>query len=190
MPSSVPADSLADHDALAAHERDKYERMWARPEYSVWSPGADSVAEAISLFRRPGSLYDFGSGKGIAVDKFRAAGYKATGIDHVKLTPDTVQACLWSLPDDLPCADFGFCADVMEHIPPERVRDVLFGISGLVDRAYFRIATVPDGMGRLIGETLHLTVQTADWWLEQVSAAFEGARIFDVRPGHVIVWAS
>ncbi|MGX9443864.1 hypothetical protein ACWX0K_14980 [Nitrobacteraceae bacterium UC4446_H13] len=165
--------------------------MWARPEYSIWSPGADSVAEAVSLFDRTGSLYDFGSGKGIAVAKFRDAGFAATGIDHVKLTPDTIRACLWSLPADLSVVDFGFCADVMEHIPLARVDDVLSGIAQHVSAAaYFRIATVPDAMGKLIGETLHLTVCPAEWWLARVSAVFNAARIVRVHPNHVVIMAA
>lgn len=184
----MPHPSL--NDPLADHERDKYERMWARSEYHICSPGELSAPDAMKVFGQPGTLIDFGCGDGKALRLFREAGYAAIGVDHVKLLPDTIQSCLWSLPADLPVVDFGYCADVMEHIPPERVKDVLFGISSLVDRAYFRIATVPDGMGRLIGETLHLTVQPAEWWLEQVFEAFEYARIFDVRPGHVVIWAS
>ena len=178
-------------DTLAEHERVKYERMWARPEYHVCSPGELSAPDAIQTFGRLGTVIDFGCGDGKAIHLFRKAGYRAIGVDHVSLMPDTVQSCLWSLPADLPVADFGYCADVMEHIPPERVDDVLVNIARHVSRmAYFRIATTPDVMGKLIGETLHLTVQPAHWWLARVSVAFGSAAIRADHPAHVIICAS
>ena len=61
----------------------------------------------------------------------------------------------------------------MEHIPRVRVVDTLAAISARTRRAaYFRIATRPDRMGALIGETLHLTVEAASWWRLQLGAHF------------------
>src|ERR1041385_938241 len=60
-----------------------------------------------------------------------------------------------------------FCADVMEHIPPDRVDQVLDNILHAAEHVFFAISTVPDNMGELIGETLHLTVQPFSWWLEK-----------------------
>lgn len=135
-----------------------------------------------------GTLIDFGCGDGKALDKFAAAGFVVVGVDHIALRSDVVTACLWDLPASLPCVDYGFCADVMEHIPPEYVDMVLQGIARHVTKtAYFRISTIPDSMGALIGETLHLTVHSGDWWVDQLLNAFDDVQIVRTTPDHVII---
>ncbi|MBX5238633.1 bifunctional 2-polyprenyl-6-hydroxyphenol methylase/3-demethylubiquinol 3-O-methyltransferase UbiG [Rhizobium sp. NLR22b] len=159
-------------DLLAASERAKYERMWARPEYRVWSPGKDSAEEAIATFGAS-SVIDFGCGEGKALDQFLASGMEVIGIDLVSLREGVIEACLWDLPADLKPASWGFCADVMEHIPTDKVEAVLSNIAGKVRLGcYFRISTEPDGMGALIGERLHLTVRDAVWWGHRVREHF------------------
>jgi hypothetical protein len=67
-------------DPLAASERAKYERMWAFPQYRVWSPGEDSADEAMAIFGTS-SVVDFGCGEGRALDKFLDAGMEADLLD-------------------------------------------------------------------------------------------------------------
>jgi len=62
---------------------------------------------------------------------------------------------------------FGLCTDVMEHIPPDDIDTVLRNIVLSCRHCYFQISCVPDVMGSLIGEQLHLTVQPYAWWLEK-----------------------
>lgn len=162
--------------------------MWAVADYRRWSPGEESAAEAIQMFGNRSTLIDFGCGECKALEKFRAAGMDATGVDIVALRPDVVETCLWNLPASLPIAEYGFCADVMEHIPPAYVDAVLRNIADKVNcAAYFRISTIPDSMGALIGETLHLTVQPANWWSDRVQAAFGRADIVRVTSDHCII---
>ena len=54
-----------------------------------------------------------------------------------------VNACLW---DFCLKADIGFCVDVMEHIPPEKVGDVLDRIKDAVGRVFFQINYGKDGV--------------------------------------------
>lgn len=177
-------------DALADHEREKYRRIWRCPEYWVRSPGEESADEAIEYFGVVGTLIDFGCGEGKALAKFRSAGFDSVGVDHVHLQPNVIGACLWALPDSLPVADFGFCADVMEHIPPERVDDVLRSIADKVRHsAYFRISTILDGMGNLIGERLHLTVRPGIWWHEVVARSFLTVQLVRETADHVVITA-
>lgn len=82
-------------------------------------------------------------------------------------------ACLWQLADSLVLTDYGFCADVLEHIPPEQVDGVLAGIAKRIETsAFFKISTLPDSCGKLIGETLHMTVRPVGWWLAKVGRFF------------------
>jgi hypothetical protein len=61
---------------------------------------------------------------------------------------------------------------MLEHIPSERVGDVLRVISERVDKAYFNIATRDDSLGSLIGKKLHMTVMPAENWLTLLKQYF------------------
>lgn len=162
--------------------------MWACPEYRQWSPGADSVSEFVALFDNRATVTDFGCGDGKALDLLNAAGFETVGVDLVTLRPDVINACLWDLPASLAVAEYGFCADVMEHIPTDHVDAVLRNLADKVNcAAYFRISTVPDGMGALIGETLHLTVRSAEWWQERVRIVFGQADLLRVAADHCVI---
>lgn len=156
---------------LEHREREKYGRIWAVPEYRRVSPGMMEAQRAHSLLEmRPGhTLYDFGAGTCRATAWFQEQGLHVTAIDFCRDARETnvpfIDACLWDMPP-MPKADFGFCCDVMEHIPEDRIGWVLSAIAHRVVKAlYIRIATRPDMMGpKHLGEPLHLTVQPAEWW--------------------------
>ena len=167
-------------DNLAERERVKYEKVWADPSYRVVSPGMMEVDQA---YRDMGcapdmSINDYGSGTGRATKWFQDRGMRALGVDHADNACETpvlvYRASLWDM-RGVPPADFGFCCDVMEHIPPEKVDAVLAEIYRLTRRAaWFRIATRPDVMGpKLLGEPLHLTIRDAVWWSEKMWEVWE-----------------
>jgi len=188
----APGKSLF-HDELALAERRKYTRMWERPEYHRYSPGKNHAPRAIeALGMKAGeTLYDLGCGNGAAIPIFVDHGLLVRGVDiamspalaayplktaaHLpkERHPVMTVACLWAIPADWPTRDYVFCADVLEHIPPERVDAVLMNIDRLTYRAaYLNIHCSPDGCGALIGETLHLTVERPEWWLAKLEALF------------------
>lgn len=69
---------------------------------------------------------------------------------------------------------YGFCTDVLEHIPTKDVRTVLSNIFVAAKKVYLAISTVDDVMGALVGEPLHLTVRDPFWWDDVVrSLGFE-----------------
>lgn len=163
--------------------------MWDIPAYRKMSPGERLVEQAVrELGAEPGdSFIDFGCGTGRPAQKLISMGYSTSGVDHADncLDPDvsipfSVQ-CLWDLPKDMR-SDFGFCTDVMEHIPTEKVHDVLSEIRRVCQKgAFFQIATFLDGMGRHIGERLHLTVRGPVWWREQLSEHWETVSVSGQR---------
>lgn len=169
-------------------ELHKYERMWAHPAYRRWSPGLDCVPRAIeALGMKPGqSVIDFGAGTGRASEALAVAGLRVLAVDLAANCLDRdvavpfVQACLWDMP--FMRADWAFCCDVLEHVPPEHAASVLARVCDAGSRgAFLSIATEPDGCGALIGEPLHLTVQPAAWWAALAPA---GARVRET-PGNV-----
>ena len=150
-------------------EREKYEKIWNDPRYRRYSPGEGLVHEAytgLGMQERQ-SLIDYGCGTGRALKHFASWGLDVLGIDIAEncLEVDVafMRACLWDLPDVK--STHAYCTDVMEHIPEDRVDDVLAGIAKRSIGAYFQIALRPDSSGpMIIGEQLHLTVKGDDWW--------------------------
>lgn len=176
-------------DNLADRERNKYERMWDVKAYRNHSPGESLAQKAFTEMgmRINDKLIDFGCGTGRPAAQFQRLGAAVTGIDHATncLDPDVninfLKCCLWDLPPDL-AAMYGYCTDVMEHIPPEKVDAVLSEIRRVVrNKVFFQIATFPDGMGKRIGETLHLSVHGPEWWKAKLSEHWGSVTISGTR---------
>jgi SAM-dependent methyltransferase len=184
-------------DAMSAQERVKYERMWAFTEYR--DDHVTAHAETALAAFRPGpgdSIIDFGAGAGYACAAFLSAGLQVLAVDIAvnamapDLTPHVPRllGSLWDIPVSL-VADWGFCCDVMEHIPPTRVEEVLRTIRRSTRRAtYFCISLRPDGCGELIGERLHLTVRSLAWWLDQIRCHWPTVRVLSHAPGEHAVF--
>ena len=169
--------------SLEDREADKYREMWSHAEYRNLIPSLGHVAPAIvELGLRAGdTLVDFGCGTARATKEFETAGLTVLGIDiapnALEREINFVHASLWQDGIVPVCrafdAHWGFCVDVMEHIPPEKVDAVLSNISKSVSRgAYFCVDYVRDEMGILIGQPLHLTVRSPEWWLAKMQEHF------------------
>ncbi len=169
LPDMVAHSNARGEIPLELREASKYRAMWEQEIYRRVSPGARHVERANeTLNMKSGRVIDFGCGTGRAAQTFSDMGYEVTGIDFAENCRDRdcdfpfIVACLWDLPGIT--AEYGFCTDVMEHIPTEKVEDVLRGISERAKAVYFNIATVDDSCGSLIGKKLHLTVMKAPEW--------------------------
>lgn len=72
--------------------------------------------------------------------------------------------------DPLP-ADLVACTDVLEHIEPQYLDNVLRDIFDLTQKAaYLEIATRPANKKLPDGRNAHLIIQYGDWWQEKLSA--------------------
>lgn len=170
---------------LEETERRKYAKAWALPGYRKYSPGLEWVDRFIEIAKpKPkwgDRVIDFGCGAGVATAELKRRGFEAMGIDFVDVREDKaipfVQACLWKMPPQR-VAHFGYCVDVMEHIPIQMaglvVRDILDRTFG----AFFHIALVEDYFGQEVGEPLHLTVMPFAWWRDLLS---EFGRVVEAR---------
>ena len=166
-------------------EQAKYQKLWDRPEYRHTSPGESWAMSFLAQAKpkRDAEVIDFGCGTGrgglmLAI----LGGMKVTFTDFAENCLDEevagalkTQKRLRFVQGDLtdPCpvnAQYGYCCDVLEHIPTEDVPTVLRNILGSAKHCFFAISTVPDVMGGLIGEQLHLTVKPASWWAEQLTS--------------------
>lgn len=173
------------NEELLYAEQAKYREAYANPHYSSGNQGKTLLSNFPGLFAplfgSRGRFLDIGCGNGLLYSHMIEKGLDAWGIDFVHvLSPFAyksrfVQANLWD--ENLLRTlrkqaafrnrfDFAVCADVMEHIPPEMVATALQNISRLSRVTLFEIANYPSGFGK----ELHLSLQEADWWIEQMSA--------------------
>ncbi len=161
----------------------KYGRLWDIEAYREIAPGEYAAPLFLQQARpRAGaSVIDFGCGTGRGSLLLVILGQlNVTMVDFVNncLDPDIRDACrsqahtLRFLKADLEkplpvAAEYGFCTDVMEHIPPDKVNVVLDNILRAAQHVFFQISTEEDRCGALIGEPLHLSVHPYGWWLDQ-----------------------
>lgn len=171
-----------------------YEKLWSMRGYRKVAPGEQAVETFVKVAAAAAGarIVDLGCGSGRASLKLASScQMNVTMVDFAgNCLDDEVAAALAAgthalrfveadLTKPLPVtAQYGFCTDVMEHIPPDKVDDVLDNCLAAAEHVFFQICTVEDTFGRAIGHPLHLTVQPYEWWLEQLG-----------RRGCVIHWS-
>lgn len=149
-------------------EKEKYQKVWAVKDYRKVSPGELCAKEFSKLLKGSDSVVDIGCGTGRAARLIYWLGHNVklfdiadNCLDDGMELPLTI-GCMWE--DPIPKADWGFCTDVMEHIPEEKIDDCLTNIAKSVEKVYFRIYLHKDN-GKFIDEPLHLTVKPSKWWM-------------------------
>jgi SAM-dependent methyltransferase len=166
MPSAV-------NTPLAVAERKKYEKVWAIDAYKNFSPGEYVLPLFRQMVRKRGSLLDIGCGTGRASERLKAMGWKVSMMDHVQVNKQLrmpfYKQNLWNKWKVTKTWDQGYCCDVMEHIPPEKVDAALQNIFSHCDRVFFSIHFGEDNFGKAVGHPLHLTVKPFTWWVAKLA---------------------
>ena len=150
-------------------ERNKYQLLWQFDGYRDSSPGEHVVGLFLDLVKPDNLIIDFGCGTGRAALKMVERKHEVVLVDFTDNCRDEEAMGLpffeWDL--SYPCplrAPYGFCTDVMEHIPTEDVDAVIANIMEAATKVFFQISTVADVFGGVIGSTLHNTVRSPQWW--------------------------
>jgi SAM-dependent methyltransferase len=160
-------------------ERQKYQKMWMNPNYGRASPGENGAPVFAAVAKPDGLVVDFGCGTGRgakAIQDLTCCEVLLVDFTDNCRNKDLMHLPFvqWDLTKPMPFrAPYGYCADVMEHIPTDDVAKVIANIMGAADRVFFQISTIPDTFGATIGHRLHLTVKHHEWWAER----FAGYRI-------------
>lgn len=72
-------------------------------------------------------------------------------------------------------ADFVVCTDVLEHVEPECIRDVLEHIASLALKAFWAyITTSPSNKMLPCGKNAHILQRDKDWWARELRVSFPG----------------
>jgi SAM-dependent methyltransferase len=161
---------------LAADEKRKYKEIWGYSQYRHHSPGEWCLPIFKQLVRKyEGTLIDLGCGTGRAGDQLSELGFQVTLLDFAdncldyqikKKEHPFIVSNLWG--NWKGRWDYGYCCDVMEHMPPEKVDSVLKKISKNCGKCFFNIHFSDDNFGKLVGHPLHLTVKPFLWWLDKL----------------------
>lgn len=155
----------------ALSEKEKYFRMWSMLSYRQDSPAERIVDTILEQLRPTGRIVDFGCGTGRAAARITDRGHDVLLVDFAPNCRDDEAAGLpfveLDLTEPMPLRErFGYCIDVMEHIPTDDVATVIRNVMASAARVFFQISTVPDAFGAVIGKHLHLTVRPHQWWRE------------------------
>ena len=164
-------------------EKDLYKMVWDMPQYRVVSPGERAAFQFLREAKPPkgASVLDLGCGTGRGALNLAFFGsLNVTMVDfadncldeEIRPMLETQKHALRfveaDLKEPLPVkAAYGFCTDVMEHIRPHLVDQVLDNCLAACQHVFFQISTVDDVMGELVGHKLHLTVRPYSWWLKK-----------------------
>ena len=155
-----------------------YEKVWQHDAYRVVAPGEHHATKFLELAKphQGATVADFGAGTGRGAARIAllsqtsvcAVDFAANCLDDGVLG-ERVRFLQHDLTKPLEDKfDFGFCTDVLEHIAPQDVDRVLTNIGSSARRIYLAISTVDDVMGALVGEPLHLTVESPFWWHDKL----------------------
>lgn len=177
---------------IAEHEREKYAAIWSMPGYETFSPGEDNAARFLSVLspKKGATVLDAGCGAGKGGLALSAAGMDvwflditSAGLDEVGLGIDRyrfIEQPLWEriYPPKVLLWDYGYCCDVMEHLPTEYTVLAARNIVDVCRITWFQIAFFHDGWGLAIDQDLHLTVRPFDWWLSRLKTI---GKVVDAR---------
>lgn len=150
---------------------EEYRRMQQElhrnPHYGVASESYAPLVADVIRANRFGALLDYGAGKGRLAQTLH---------EQFKL-PVTVRHYDPAIPEwattPEPC-DLVTCIDVLEHIEPELLANVLDDLRRVTRRiGVFTVHTGPAIKLLSDGRNAHLTQQPAAWWLPQFLERFE-----------------
>lgn len=171
-------------------EQQKYLKCWNVDDYRKVSPGercADMFLEALESLAPDGddkqTLIDIGCGTGRAGYKLWQTGkFDVALMDfawncldkNIKARVDTKDNGISFIEHDITKkthhrAEWGYCCDVLEHLPTDQIDDALESMLEMCDNLFLQIATIPDHFGGHpdIKEQLHLTVWDYNTWLKK-----------------------
>lgn len=169
MTETISSDYLAQQQALHTNKR-----------YGVASVGYAPIVLDILEKTKFSSLCDYGAGKcrlwqalpGGVQKKMEYHPYDPAFPEYGPPTP----------------ADVVSCIDVLEHIEPELLQNVIQELAGLTrEVGFFTIHTGPAKKILADGRNAHLIQQPISWWLGRLLKYFEIIQVVPVKRGFWVI---
>lgn len=162
--------------------QERFEKVWDGPDYRQGSPGLRLVKRFI-IYLDPGcTVNDYGSGTGRAAVALLEAGFKVNMIDFA---PNALEdeaksllgkdltftlGSLWEIPKDFPTASWGFCMEVLQTLPYDKLLPVLRNIKATCDNLFIQVASWPDTWN---GVKVNQIIEDSDWWETEIKKVWE-----------------
>lgn len=160
---------------------DEYKSMQAElhknPEYGVSSTLYAPIVDMVIAQYQIKELLDYGAGKCRLKDSLT---------ESVIYTPYEPSNPLWDATPE-PC-ELVACIDVLEHIEPDCLDNVLDDLKRLV--LAYGIFTIHTGAAKKIlpdGRNAHLTQESWDWWEKKLSNRFDIIKHISINNGIVVL---
>jgi hypothetical protein len=150
------------------------------PGYGVASIGFAPIVQQLIAQFGSRSLADYGAGKCNLKRKLDELG--ATGFEYFPYDPAFPE---YGPPRE---ADLVCCIDVLEHIEPEYLENVLLDLRRMISKYGF--LTIHTGAAMKVledGRNAHLIQRPASWWLPTLSQHFEVVHLQGVKYGFWVV---
>jgi len=165
---------------ISEEYRRQQQELHKNPNYGVASLGFGGVVKKLIEESGARSLADYGAGKcnlKRVLDEMCM-----TGVAYCPYDP--------AFPEYGPAkpADLVCCIDVLEHIEPEYLDNVLAELAAIVRRAgLFTIHTGPAMKTLADGRNAHLIQKPRSWWLPRLSKYFEVTHLENSTAGFWVV---
>jgi hypothetical protein len=160
---------------------DEYKEMQAElhknPDYGVSSTIFAPIVDLVISEYQIKELLDYGAGKCRLRDSLE---------QPVKYTPYEPSNPLWGATPE-PC-ELVACIDVLEHIEPELLDNVLDDLKRLV--LSYGIFTIHTGAAMKVlpdGRNAHLTQENWDWWRVKLSNRFDIVKHLAIDNGIIVL---
>lgn len=159
--------------------RKEQEDLHKNPNYGVASVSFAPMVTSIINNLAVEEMLDYGAGKG------RLA--KSITPDH-KIAIELYDPAMPDYCDEPTPRDFVVCIDVLEHIEPDCLDDVLDDLKRVTKRyGFFTIHTGPAVKVLSDGRNAHLTQEDYKWWLPKLWSRFHIHNLTHTESGFFVI---
>lgn len=119
--------------------------------------GRRYIETVLAIMRQVGaySVLDYGCGQGSLACELRLRGVECREFDPGVVGKDAMPMF----------ADLVVCSDVLEHVEPDKLRNVIAHLQALARKAIFVVIALDETAKTLTdGRNAHLIIRHAEWW--------------------------
>jgi hypothetical protein len=159
--------------------RKQQQDLHLNPNYGVASIGFASMVAQVLSRNGAATLSDYGAGKQNLRKALEAYGVEVGYTAYDPAFPEYGEP----QPADLVC-----CIDVLEHIEPEYLDNVLSDLERItVKHGFFSVHTGPAGKVLSDGRNAHLIQEPIGWWRERLERHFAIEHLVEAPGGFFVI---